>query len=83
MNCKIDDLPLNSNDTIAPMDKRTNRETATMTPIATEFLKKVIFIIYYFKTVRGSNKENVSSFVVSNLNTCVLTDTMFHWLLFL
>lgn len=45
MNCKIDDLPLNSNDMIAPMDKRTNRETATMTPIATEFLKKVIFII--------------------------------------
>lgn len=83
MNCKIDDLPLNSTETIAPMDRRTNRETATMTPIATEFLKKVIFIIDYFKTVRGSNKENVSSFVVSNLNTCVLTDTMFHWLLFL
>lgn len=46
MNCMIDDLLLNSTDTIAPMDRRTNRETVTMTPIAAEFLKKkVIFNI--------------------------------------
>lgn len=46
MNCMINDLLLNSTDTIAPMDRRNNRKTATITPIAAEFLKKkVIFNI--------------------------------------
>lgn len=40
MNCIINDLLLNSTDKIAPADRRNNRETATMTPIAAEFLKK-------------------------------------------
>lgn len=46
MNCMINDLLLNSTDTIAPMDRRNNSKTATNTPIAAEFLKKKSYLIF-------------------------------------